>query len=85
MPGVKSTRLVRRRLETVGPMGSGTRGVLEIHSEISDFSFLLVRAMFSSFFEHEFLFTSRSALCSMHFDRTLWSLATQIFGGESKS
>ena len=33
--GVKSTRLVRSRLETVCPMGSGARGVSVLHSDIS--------------------------------------------------
>ena len=47
--GVKSTRLVRSRLETVCPMGSGARGVLVLHSDISDF-FLVVCAMFSPIF-----------------------------------
>ena len=38
--GVKSTRRVRSRLETVCPMGSGARGVLVLHSDISDFLFI---------------------------------------------
>ena len=53
--GVKSNRLVRSRPEAVCPMGSGTRGVLVLHSETSDFHFLVVCATFFSFlFEQGF-------------------------------
>lgn len=53
--GVKSNRLVRSRPEAVCPMGSGTRGVLVLHSETSDCHFFGgVRNVFPFLFEQGF-------------------------------